>query len=133
MVETCAVCGCRLHRGGEYGKPTLEGRAHATKHHYVAERFFGRSGNRPHTERQGVFSKCPWGMERKRAVFCYECHEELLHNPVFLPDDIRSLAQLVRLRRLSERKKPRSRKAIAGRIKLLHQVIEKGLQELLKA
>ena len=35
-----------LHRDGDYAKPNIKGRSHATKHHYVAERFFGRSSNR---------------------------------------------------------------------------------------
>ena len=39
MTNYCAICGCRLHRGGEYATPTTEGRSQATKHHYVAERF----------------------------------------------------------------------------------------------
>jgi hypothetical protein len=39
-----------------------------------AERFFGR-----------IFDKCPWGVEGDTTILCYDCHEELLHNPVFLP------------------------------------------------
>jgi hypothetical protein len=48
----------------------------------VAERFFGRSNNRRGTQRDRVFEECPWGIEGQTAVFCYDCHEELLHNPV---------------------------------------------------
>jgi hypothetical protein len=61
----------------------------------VPERFFGRSTNRRGTKTPGVFEICPWGQEGKTAVFCYECHAELLHNPVLLPEDIDSLAKLV--------------------------------------
>jgi hypothetical protein len=65
-------------------------------------------------------------------VFCYECHEELLHNPVFLPEDIERFAKLVSLRGWSEKQKPDSRKRIAGRIKLLHEVIDCGLGVMVK-
>jgi hypothetical protein len=35
----------------------------ATQHHYVAERFFGRSSNRRGAKPEGVFLSCPWGAE----------------------------------------------------------------------
>src|SRR5438874_2904736 len=28
MDETCAICGCQLHRTGEYAQPTVLGRSH---------------------------------------------------------------------------------------------------------
>src|SRR5580765_5408156 len=88
MTEFCAICGCELHRtAGTYARATREGRSHATRHHFVAERFFGRSANRRSTQTDSIFAKCPWGIEGLSDVFCYECHEELLHNPVLLPDD----------------------------------------------
>jgi hypothetical protein len=86
LPETCAICGCKLNRSGYYARSTVEGRSHASKHHYVAERFFGRSTNRRGTKRIGIFEVCPWGCEGDRAVYCYECHEELLHNPVLLAE-----------------------------------------------
>ena len=101
--EQCTLCGCRLHRGKDcYGKPTVEGRSHATEHHFVAERFFGRSANRRGSTRERLFEACPWDLERKSAVYCYECHEELLHNPVFTAEDMRLFADLVRRRKLNE-------------------------------
>ena len=104
-VEHCCICGCLTHRGGEYAKPTIEGRSHATKHHFVPERFFGRSKNRRGEQRVGVFQSCPWDIEGKSAVFCYDCHELVLHNPVFLPEDLQGFAQLVKDRRLDEAEK----------------------------
>jgi hypothetical protein len=70
-------------------------------------------------------------LKREFAVFCYECHEELIHNIVFLPEDIEKLAELVRLRRLSENGKTESRRKIAKRVELLHEVIAAGLDRLL--
>lgn len=130
--EVCAICGCRLHRTRDtYASPTIEGRSHATKHHYVAERFFGRSTNRRGTQTEGIFSSCPWGYEGEAVVFCYECHEELIHNPVLLPEDIASFAKLVRARGHSEETKSKSRLPIAGRVELMHEVIAAGLAALL--
>lgn len=131
MTERCSICGCLLHRRGDYAQPTIQGRSHATEHHYVAERFFGRSKNRKGTERSRLFAACPWGLEAECEVFCYECHEEVLHNPVFTPQDIRAFADLVARRGLSEQEKTESRDKLAGRVRLLHEVIEAGLRALL--
>jgi hypothetical protein len=131
MDETCAICACQLHRTGEYAQPTVLGRSHATSHHYVAERFFGRSSNRRGTQREAMFDACPCGHEGEVVVFCYECHEELVHNPVILPEDVRQFAQLVRLRRLAEQTKTEGRSLIAGRIRLFQEVIAKGIEAVL--
>ena len=133
MAENCAICGCLLHRtAGTYARPTVEGRSHATEHHFVSERFFGRSANRKGTKTEGMFEACPWGHEGKTAVFCYECHEELLHNPVLLPADVKRFAELVRSRQLAEDRKPDDRKRIAGRVALFHEVIARGLAAMSK-
>jgi hypothetical protein len=71
---------------------------------------------------------CPWEQEGRYQLFCYECHEELLHNPVLLPEDIVVLAELVRRRDLSEDIKLEDRTKIAGRVKLFHEVIARGLK-----
>lgn len=134
-LEFCAICGCQVHRGKNvYGKPTPEGRAHASRHHYIAERFFGRSKNRTGTQRQKIFAECPWAPEDEgaTALFCYDCHEELIHNPVLLPDDIVAFGEIVKRRHLDETKKDESRTQIAGRIKLFHEVIKRGLEQLSK-
>jgi hypothetical protein len=130
--ETCAICGCGLHRVmNTYARPTVEGRSHATAHHYVAERFFGRSSNRRNTKRSSVFETCPWGAEGKKGTFCYECHEELLHNPVLLPDDVERFRELVQLAGLSEDRKSTSKTLMAGRIQLFQSIIARGIEELL--
>jgi len=132
MSETCGICGCQVHRQGEYAKPSVKGRSHATRHHFVAERFFGRSKNRTGEVRERILAADPWDVEGETAVFCYECHEELLHNPVLLPDDLEGLRELVRRRDLAENEKADSRKKLEGRIKLLHEALRRGIQELLR-
>ena len=129
-VERCSICGCRVHHEGGYAQPNPHGRAHATRHHYVAERFFGRNANQPRQQRKPIFPSCPWEAEGKTAVFCYDCHEELLHNPVLLPEDIVTLARLVTARHINEDIKTGDRTALGERIKLLHEIIALGLQTL---
>ncbi len=65
-------------------------------------------------------------------MFCYECHEELLHNPVLLPEDITAFAQLVEQRGLSEKLKTNDRSKLAGRIQLFHEALTIGLAALLQ-
>jgi len=96
----------------------------------VAERFFGRSSNRPGTKTEGIFKFSPWGYEGESEVFCYECHEELLHNPILLPEDFILFAKLVQMRGLSENLKTPDRSKIAGRVALFHDVINRGLKSL---
>ena len=129
--ERCCICGCKTHRGGGYATPTLQGRSHATRHHFVAERFYGRSANRKGDQRERLFEPCPWGVEGKSAVFCYDCHELLLHNPVFLPEDLEAFARLVRDRQLDEPVKTEDTAKLAGRIQLLHEVIRRGIASCL--
>ena len=127
-TEHCAICGCVLHRGrNTYAGPTLQGRSGATRHHFVAERFFGRSQNRRGTQAERLFERCPWGFEGKSEVFCYECHEELLHNPVLLPHDIARFKELVARRGFSEQQKSHDRSPLAGRVRLFQEIIALGL------
>jgi hypothetical protein len=77
-----------------------------------------------------MFASSPWGHEGESEVFCFECHEELLHNPVLLPVDVERFAELVRMRGLSDAVKTEDRSRIAGRIGLLHDVITHGLKTL---
>jgi len=127
VTEQCAICGCQLRRtSGTYAQPTIEGRSGASRHHFVAERFFGRSNNRRGTKTEGIFGECPWRSEGEFGLFCYECHEELLHNPVILPADIALFAELVRMRNLAEQIKGSDRVKIAGRIALFHEAIARG-------
>jgi hypothetical protein len=65
-------------------------------------------------------------------VFCYECHEELLHNPVLLPEDIANLAYLVKERSLGEERKDADRSKLAGRVQLLHEALACGIQSLVQ-
>jgi hypothetical protein len=130
-IERCAFCNCILHRKAKtYALPTVEGRSHATKHHLIAERFFGRSTNRKGTKTKGVFDICPWDQEGITRVFCYECHEELLHNPIFLVEDIQRFSEIVKAWGFDEDEKPNDRAKLAGRVRLFHNALSIGLKGL---
>jgi hypothetical protein len=121
MKNTCAICGCKVHRTkNTYALPTPAGRSHASKHHYIPERFLGRSNNRKGTQRSKIFEENYWAAKGETEVFCYDCHEELLHNPILLPEDIAALASLVKERNLHETIKTESKEMLDGRIELLH-------------
>ena len=130
--ERCSLCGCRLHRTGNYAENTLKGRSHANSHHYIAERYFGRTKNNPGIQKNGVFDKDPWGIEGKTGIFCYDCGEVLLHNPVLLPKDISKLSEIYRLNGVNEDEKESNMKKYRERIRLFHYTIQKGLDSLLK-
>lgn len=131
MQQNCALCGCELVRKkGVYGDASIEGRSHASKHHFVPERLFGRSGNCPKTLKTPVFAKCPWNQEGKSQPYCYDCHEVMLHNPVLLPQDIQSFAALIQNRGLGETKKADGYEKLAGRLMLFHEIIAAGLASL---
>jgi hypothetical protein len=129
MSERCMLCGCRLHRSGRYAVGP-EHRSHANEHHFVAERFFGRSKNRPGTVKERMLAECPWGQEHKTGIFCYDCGEILLHNPVLLGEDFERFANLIRARGLSEDTKERNYTKFTGRVALFHEIIARGIKTL---
>jgi len=124
----CQLCGCLLGcEKGTYAQPTISGRSYGTWHHYIAKRFFSQKDSI-------IFNKNYYKYTGKTEIFCYECHEELLHNPIFLPKDIDKFAMLIRRKRCGEGNQGKilKREKIGQRIMLLHKVISKGLDELLK-
>ena len=60
-------------------------------------------------------------------MFCYECHEELLHNPVLTPAQICAFRDLTAQCGLNETVKTSKKEKIAGRIRLFNRVIEAEL------
>src|SRR2546430_8694767 len=54
-TATTEIYTLSLHDALPISAPTVPGRSHASRHHYVAERFFGRSKNRRGTQRERVF------------------------------------------------------------------------------
>ena len=116
----------------QYAKLSYEGRAHISKHHYVAERFFGRSKNRSTNKRTNFMEGEFKDHERKIGFFCYECHEVLLHNPVLLPEDIGLLKKIYKIKGLQEDVKTESYEKLKKKIIVLKEVISLGLKKYLE-
>ena len=129
-INKCQICDCKIHNNGEYAKPTIRGRSHASRHHYIAERFYGRTKNKQKYKARPIFKDEFTEYEKKYGLFCYECHEELLHNPIVLPESINKLKKLIRKMGYHESSKGASRKKIAQRIKLFQEIISLGIDEL---
>jgi hypothetical protein len=105
-------------------------------HHFVAKRFLGGK-NRRGTRRSKIFGPKIWcqeiGKGKTYVYLCYDCHEELLHNPVLFPEDIKKLSNIVKKRRMREKNKlPHNKEKIAKRIKLFHEIIRIGLEQISK-
>jgi hypothetical protein len=126
-VESCAICGCPVHRSGEHTRPRIAGHSHVATRHRVPERFSPRPAKRRGARKHGLSVACPWGPEKQATVYCYECHEALIHNPVLLPGDVQAFAELVKIRGLNEDDKPSEKDKIARRVMLLHEVLATGL------
>ena len=130
--ERCRLCGCRVHRGGPYAAPTIEGRSCASEHHLCGRALPWALENLTWRPACQDFRNVSVGIRRKVAVYCYECGEKLLHNPVIIEADIERFAQLVRLRALNEDAKPAARQKMVGRIRPLYEVIDAGLSVLIR-
>jgi hypothetical protein len=132
MSDKCDICGCAIHTDGEYATDTAKGRSHASKHHYVANRFYGHSKNNKGKNRTAIFLEDPWKIKGKTGKFCYDCHEELLHNPVLLPEDLQRFVKLVNHNQLNEIEKTDSKEKLRLRIMLLHEALALGINKLLE-
>lgn len=73
---------------------------------------------------------CQKGTKAKPLSSATNCHEELLHNPVLLPEDVERLSEVVKARCIGEEAKEESLNKLAERIKLFHEIIDKGLNEI---
>jgi len=126
-INKCGLCGCVIHNNGGYAEPTVAGRSHRTKHHYVAERFFGRSNNRRGEIREGIFSDTELDIKPKIGEYCYDCHEELLHNPIILKTEMDKLSEIFKIIGANEDVKTESKDKLKQRIVTLKEVIRKGI------
>ena len=126
-INNCGLCGCVIQNNGGYAEPTVDGRSHRTKHHYVAERFFGRSNNRRGEIREGIFSVEELDIKPKFGEYCYDCHEELLHNPIILKSEMDKLAEIFKIIGANEDVKTERKDKLKQRIITLKEVIRKGI------
>lgn len=93
----CDLCNCKLIQKQKkpYGKEGAE--KHISRHHYFPKRF------------KKYFSedeiKKMFNIENKnqKAILCYRCHEELIHNIVLSPGIIKKLNKKMKGRDIKKR------------------------------
>ena len=106
---------------GQYAKDSINGRSYPTKHHLIAKRFYNK-------KRKKIFET----IDKPSVVeLCYDCHEELLHNPVLSANDIEKFSMLIKQKECNETIKDDSKNKIRERIDLFAEIIAEGIKTLL--
>jgi len=108
------LCGIEVTTSGVYA--TENGQHYRSKHHLVPNRF-----NKYRISQRSLAKKL--NVETGDFIsilLCYECHEELLHNPVFTTKMIKELSHLMR------------GKSLEDKVITLSRVIELGIREAIK-
>ena len=112
-TNCCVLCGIEFTTGAY---ATESGRYNKSEHHLFPTRFkkYGIS-QRSLAKKLNVETR-----DFDSVHLCYECHEELLHNPVFTSKMIKGLSHLMR------------GKDLEGRVITLSRVIELGIIEAVR-
>ena len=112
-TDHCALCGIEFTTGAY---ATKNGRFHGSEHHLFPARF-----KKFHVSQRSLAKKLNIESQDFDSVhLCYECHEELLHNPVFTTKMIKELSQLMR------------GMSFEDKVIVLSRVIELGIREAIK-
>ena len=112
-TDHCMLCGIEFTTGAY---ATENGRYNRSEHHLFPARF-----KKYHISQRSLAKKLNIESQDFDSVhLCYECHEELLHNPVFATKMIKELSQLMRGRSLEDK------------VIILSRVIELGIREAIK-
>ena len=112
-ADHCMLCGIEF-TTGVYA--TENGRYNSSEHHLFPTRFkkYGIS-QRSLAKKLNVETQ-----DFDSVYLCYECHEELLHNPVFTTKMIKELGYLMLGRSLEDK------------VIIISRVIELGIKEAIK-
>ena len=110
----CMLCGTKFSTKGVYA--TKNGQYNRSEHHLFPARF-----KKYHISQRSLAKKLNVESRDFDSVhLCYECHEELLHNPVFTTKMIKELSHLMR------------GKSLEDKVITLFHVIELGIREAIK-
>ena len=112
-TDHCILCGIEFTTGAY---ATENGRYNRSEHHLFPARF-----KKYHISQRSLAKKLNLESQDFDSVhLCYECHEELLHNPVFTTKMIKELSHLMR------------GKGLEDKATTLSRVIELGIREATK-
>lgn len=110
----CSLCGILLVEGNpnnNYGKQNAMD--YISRHHAIPVRFKEYFSEKNLSTNFGITDL------NLRFDFCYECHEEVLHNLVVNENIIQSLSKLFH------------KKSKQEKIRILHEVLKEGVSQLL--
>ncbi|HEY9205431.1 MAG TPA: hypothetical protein VIO58_05870 [Candidatus Methanoperedens sp.] len=111
----CQLCKTPLKEGNlGYAYGTSEGLTHLSRHHIFPKRLKKYFTN---DEIQKIFHI---DNPSSSMVFCYECHEEILHNIILNDSMVAMLSTLL------------DRKDKKTKIKIIHEILKKGIEEYSK-
>jgi len=114
VTGLCMLCGIKFTTGDVYG--TESGRHHKSEHHLFPTRL-----EKYHISQEGLAKKLNVETRDFDSVYlCYECHEELLLNPVFTTEMIKGLSHLIK------------GKSLEDKVVILSRVIQLGIKEAIK-
>ncbi len=112
-AEHCMLCGIEFTTGAY---ATENGQYNRSEHHLFPTRF-----EKYYISQRSLAKKINVESQDFDSVhLCYECHEELLHNPVFTTKMIKELNHLMR------------GKSLEDKVITLSRVIELGIREAIK-
>ena len=111
-TDHCMLCGIEFTTGAY---ATEKGRYNRSEHHLFPARFEDHISQRSLAKKLNLESQ-----DFDSVHLCYECHEELLHNPVFTTKMIKELSHLMR------------GKSLEDKVITLSCVIELGIREAIK-
>ena len=111
-TDHCMLCGIKFSTKGVYGTEKY----HRSEHHLFPLRFKKyRINQRSLAKKLNVETQ-----DFDSVHLCYECHEELLHNPVFTTKMIEELSHLMKGKRLEDK------------VITMFRVIKLGIREAIK-
>ncbi len=110
------LCGIKFSKTGVYAEKTESGQRYRAEHHLIPKRF-----EKYHISQRSLAEKLNVGTQDFVPVYlCYECHEELLQNPVFTAKMLEELSPLIK------------GKSLEDKVVTLSRVIQLGIREATK-
>ena len=110
MKKKCLICGVELVEGNPNNKyGTFEGRNYISRHHLFPQRF------QKYFQENEVLNIFGITKFNERAEFCYDCHEEMIHNLILNKEILEKLNEKMNGKNLKER------------IQIFHEIFKKGL------
>ncbi|PIR66222.1 MAG: hypothetical protein COU51_05060 [Parcubacteria group bacterium CG10_big_fil_rev_8_21_14_0_10_36_14] len=93
----CELCGCELILKNEKQYGTSGAECHISRHHFFPKRFLKLFDKKEIKKYFNIEDK------NEKAVLCYDCHEEMIHNIVLTPQIIKKFGKKMKNKNIKER------------------------------